>query len=107
MAIGYFIHRGDRTSCGGVILEGEPNMTREGDRVTYGANGETYTISGGQSHFRSDGQRIADTLDSVSGCAYRARRIPSVHAVIYQRPASKTVPRDRVTQGQLNEEIYR
>ena len=99
MAIRYFIYRGDRTSCGGVILEG--------DRVTYGANAETYAISGGQSHFRSHGQRIADTLDSVSGCAYRARLIPSVHTVIYQRPASETIPRDRVTQGQLNEEIYR
>lgn len=27
MAIGYFIHRGDRTSCGGVVLDGEPGMT--------------------------------------------------------------------------------
>lgn len=99
MPIGYFIYRGDRTSCGGEVLEGEPTMStyhiaraREGDRVTCGANGETYAISGGLSYFRSYGQRVAGSLDSVSGCPCRAQLIPSLRTMTYQQPESATVP---------------
>ena len=114
MAIGYFIHRGDRTSCGGVVLDGEPSMTapslgraREGDRVTCGANGETYVISGGLSYFRSHGQRVAGTLDSVSGCPCRAHLIPSVRAMTYQPPASAIVPQPAAKRTRLHEEMQR
>ncbi|MDA8486658.1 PAAR domain-containing protein [Pseudomonas resinovorans] len=95
MAIGHFIHRGDRTTCGGVVLDGELTMAglgnaraREGDRVTCGEDGETYVISGGLSHIRSHGQRVAGTLDSVSSCPCRAQLIPAVRTLTYWKEPS-------------------
>ncbi|MEL7937009.1 PAAR domain-containing protein [Pseudomonas delhiensis] len=82
MAIGYFIRCGDKTSCGGVVLEGDPTfllhgqpMARQGDRVTCGKDGKTYPIIGGVQHFMS-GTFAAGTLDSFSGCPCRAQLIP-------------------------------
>ncbi|MEL7937462.1 PAAR domain-containing protein [Pseudomonas delhiensis] len=82
MAIGYFIRCGDKTSCGGVVLEGDPTfllhgqpMARQGDRVTCGKDGKTYPIIGGVQHFMS-GTFAAGTLDSFSGCPCQAQLIP-------------------------------
>jgi uncharacterized Zn-binding protein involved in type VI secretion len=54
MAIGYFIGLGDKTRCGGKVLEADTSMmmfgfarAREGDRVSCGEDGETYQIIGG------------------------------------------------------------
>ncbi|PWU32013.1 hypothetical protein DK254_04280, partial [Pseudomonas sp. RW407] len=51
MAIGYFIRCGDKTSCGGVVLEADTRVmmfgvarAREGDRVSCGEDGKTYRI---------------------------------------------------------------
>ncbi|KAB0494796.1 PAAR domain-containing protein [Pseudomonas vancouverensis] len=85
MAIGYFIRLGDKTTCGGEVLEADTRITmlgmahaREGDRVSCGINGETYTIEGGVSFFNSNGRLAAGSLDSLSGCPCKAELIPSV-----------------------------
>ena len=57
MSEGFFIGLGDKTSCGGEVLDGDPRINLygllhacEGDRVTCGVNGKTYRIEGGISH---------------------------------------------------------
>jgi uncharacterized Zn-binding protein involved in type VI secretion len=95
MAIGYFIGIGDTTSCGGEVLEGEPGMmfgsmprAYEGHRVSCGANGRTYTITGGIDSFKINGQRAAGTLDSTSTCPCKATFNPSITNGTYQSAAS-------------------
>jgi hypothetical protein len=51
-----------------------------------------YVISGGLSYFRSHGQRVAGTLDSVSGFPCRSHLIPSVRAMTYQPPGERNRP---------------
>lgn len=84
MAIGYYIGPGDKTTCGGTVLGGDPTFSLfglihacEGDLVTCGENDESYRIHGGVSHVISNGKRVAGTLDSFSGCPCRAQLIPS------------------------------
>ena len=84
MTIGNFIGRGDKTSCGGTVLEGEDDFsfygiatTLEGHLVSCGVTGDSYQIMGGISHMTCNGRRIAGTLDSFSGCPCEARLIPS------------------------------
>ena len=57
MSEGFFIGLGDKTSCGGEVLDGDPRINLygllhacEGDRVTCGINGKTYRIVGVISH---------------------------------------------------------
>ncbi|MFO2462152.1 PAAR domain-containing protein [Pseudomonas sp. 15FMM2] len=90
MDTGYFIGRGDKTSCGGEVLEGDNRVSLygllhacEGDRVTCGKDGQAYTILGGISHISSHGRHMAGTLDSFSSCPCRAQLIPSVFTVSY------------------------
>lgn len=85
MSKGYFLRVGDKTTCGGQILTGDPIMTwhgkasaREGDKVTCGKHSGVYQIIGGISHFSSMGKRTAGTLDSYSSCPCRARFIASI-----------------------------
>jgi len=85
MASGYFIGRGDKTSCGGTVLDGDTLLTmfgiihaREGDRVTCGKDSETYRILGGISFITSQGKRVAGSLDSISSCPCRATFYPRV-----------------------------
>ncbi|UFH50529.1 PAAR domain-containing protein [Pseudomonas sp. KNUC1026] len=84
MATGYFIHQGDRTTCGGTVLEGETRFrgygiprAREGDRVTCGKGGHIYSIAGGLRNFMLWGRLAAGSLDSVSTCPCQAQLIPS------------------------------
>ncbi|WP_248915294.1 PAAR domain-containing protein [Pseudomonas moorei] len=84
MAVGYYIGPGDKTTCGGTVLGGDPTFSLfglihacEGDLVTCGENDESYQIHGGVSHVISNGKRVAGTLDSFSGCPCRAQLIPS------------------------------
>ncbi|MBV4454312.1 MULTISPECIES: PAAR domain-containing protein [Pseudomonas] len=90
MIEGYFIGKGDKTSCGGEVLDGDPRVdihgllhAREGDRVTCGKHEGTYQILGGISHFESHGKLVAGTLDSFSSCPCRAKLIPSVYTATY------------------------
>ncbi|SQC93681.1 Pyocin large subunit [Cedecea neteri] len=81
MATGYYLRVGDRTTCGGKILTGDPtviwydaNAAREGDLVSCGKNpGVTYKILGGTDSFMDETQRLAGTLDSISSCPCKAR----------------------------------
>jgi len=92
---GHFIGRGDKTTCGGEVLDGDGRINLrgllhacEGDRVTCGKDGKTYRIIGGISHARSHGRLMAGTLDSHSGCPCRAQLIPSVLTPTYTKVPS-------------------
>ncbi len=99
MREGHFIGWGDKTTCGGEVLEGDNRVimfgvlhAREGDRVSCGKDGKIYNIIGGVSYINSHGRLVAGTLDSISGCPCRAQLIPSIHQATYesQRAASMT-----------------
>ena len=84
MAIGFMIGVGDKTSCGGKVLEGDDlvNMfgilrSREGDQVSCGKDGKIYRIIGGIPYMTSSGKHVAGNLDSISGCPCRATLFPS------------------------------
>ena len=90
MDTGYFIGRGDKTTCGGEVLDGDNRFSFyglfhacEGDRVACGKDGQAYRILGGISHMSSHGRRMAGTLDSFSSCPCRAQLIPSVFTASY------------------------
>ncbi len=113
MTDGYFIGLGDKTTCGGKVLEGDPRVNIyglphacAGDRVSCGKDGKTYRIVGGISHVVSHGRHVAGTLDSFSDCPCRARLIPSVFTATYQnkpsasqasRTATRTAPTSHIT----------
>ncbi|WP_434573179.1 PAAR domain-containing protein [Pseudomonas sp. Z3-6] len=91
MTEGYFIGQGDKTSCGGKVLDGDNRVNmfgllhaREGDRVTCGKDGKTYQIKGGIGHIISHGKHMAGTLDSHSTCPCKAQLIPSVFWATYE-----------------------
>jgi type VI secretion system secreted protein VgrG len=96
MAIGHFIRRHDRTTCGGFVVDAHAGVNmfgvdhcREGDRVTCGVDGNTYRILGGISHIISYGRRVAGTLDSISSCPCRARLKASHFAASYEHRGDK------------------
>ncbi|MFJ4375142.1 PAAR domain-containing protein [Pseudomonas japonica] len=77
---GFFLRQGDKTSCGGLITGSDTQIlmygiahARQGDAVTCGVTGKSYTIQGGVWWITSNGVPVAGTLDSVSGCPCRAR----------------------------------
>ena len=88
MAKGYFIRKGNKTSCGGEVLDTDPRImmfgfahARAGDPVSCGKNDETYKIVGGISSFDSHGRLAAGSLDSNSLTANLAdinQRMPFV-----------------------------
>lgn len=91
MAIGYFIRLGDKTTCGGVVLEADTQVmmfgiahARQGDRVSCGKDGKVYQIQGGVWYIHSHGAPVAGTLDSFSGCPCRAQLVPSLFSATYQ-----------------------
>lgn len=84
MATGYFIRLGDKTSCGGEVIEGDNlvNMfgsahAREGDRVTCGKHPGIFKIMGGVPFIQSNGRLVASSLYSMSSCPCRAMFLPS------------------------------
>jgi hypothetical protein len=92
---GNFICKGDKTSCGGEVLDGDARLrmhglfhAREGDRVSCGKDGKIYHIRGGISNMDSFGKLRAGTLDSVSGCPCRAKLIPTILTASYRKKAS-------------------
>lgn len=85
MAIGYFLRLGDRTTCGGAILSGDPAFTidgvataRMGDAVSCGRHPGQYAVLGGVMDVWDEGRAMAGTLDSVSSCPCRATFINSI-----------------------------
>ncbi len=117
MAEGHFIREGDKTTCGGEVLEADTRImmfgiahAREGDRVSCGKDNKTYVIEGGVSYIESHGRLVAGTLDSFSSCPCKARLIPSLFHATYAsdndaappaaraaaQPAAPTAPRNPV-----------
>ncbi|MCF5082716.1 PAAR domain-containing protein, partial [Pseudomonas lactis] len=103
MSEGHFVGLGDKTTCGGKILDGDARVNmhgvlhaREGDRVTCGKHAGTYQILGGISHIQSHGKRVAGTLDSFSSCPCRARLIPSVYSATYVNQSAPSPMGQRV-----------
>ncbi|WP_435608082.1 PAAR domain-containing protein [Pseudomonas knackmussii] len=91
MAVGYFIRMGDKTTCGGTVLEGDSDCTmhgvpqaRQGDKVSCGKDGKVYQILGGVHYFRSGGIPVAGSLDSYSSCPCQARLVPSLFDDTYR-----------------------
>ena len=98
MSIGYFIGLGDKTECGGEVLEGDYGISwngivhaLEGHKVSCGVDGETYEIVGGVSSFSSSGRRVAGTLDSLSSCPCRAQLLPTISTASYHAVPSPAV----------------
>ncbi|OLS64319.1 PAAR domain-containing protein [Pseudomonas putida] len=94
---GYFIRRGDKTSCGGEVTGSDSLITimgiehaREGDSVTCGVTGLTYQIQGGVSYITSSGLRVAGTLDSVSGCPCKASLYHTWTGSTYEKEGTPT-----------------
>ena len=97
MSLGYFIHVGDKTSCGGTVLGGDQGWladgrarARQGDPVSCGEDGKTYPITGGVSYILLNGQLAAGTLDSVAGCPCGAILIPSIMWAAYANSSRRT-----------------
>ncbi|CRM76701.1 Pyocin large subunit [Pseudomonas sp. 37 R 15] len=97
MSVGYFIGLGDKTTCGGEVLDGDRRINIhgllhacEGDRVTCGKDGQTYKIVGGISFMNSHGRLMAGTLNSYSDCPCKAELIPSVLSAQYGKDSSAT-----------------
>nr|WP_180203512.1 PAAR domain-containing protein [Pseudomonas sp. SbOxS1]NYU03228.1 PAAR domain-containing protein [Pseudomonas sp. SbOxS1] len=91
MTKGYFIRKGDKTSCGGEVLDTDTRImmygfahARAGDPVSCGKNDETYEIVGGISFFDSHGRLAAGSLDSRSSCPCKAGLLPSFTNVSYE-----------------------
>ncbi|MBS0969577.1 PAAR domain-containing protein [Nissabacter archeti] len=96
MAKGYFLVRGDRTNCGGVIAGGAEDHTlfgrpaaRERDEVTCGVYPGKFYIKGGIETDTIHGRRMAGTLDSVSTCPCQARFVPSLLKDTYEKAPSQ------------------
>ncbi|TCQ89570.1 MULTISPECIES: PAAR domain-containing protein [Rahnella] len=95
MTKGYYLVIRDKTTCGGIIAEGEPRHTimgkavaRELDRVTCGKHPGTYSIVG---HIPNDtvfGRKFAGTLHSHSSCPCQACFIPSQTIRTYELQGS-------------------
>ena len=104
MAKGYFIRKGDKTSCGGEVLDGDTRITvfgfahaRAGDPVSCGKDNKTYEIEGGVSFMDSHGRLVAGSLDSASSCPCKATLEPSIFITSYiskvtSAPAARAVP---------------
>lgn len=83
-AKGNYLFRGDKTVCGGRILEGwsdhqffDKDMACEGHKVTCGKHPGYYRICGGLEDDDIHGKRIAGTLHSYSSCPCKSKFVPS------------------------------
>lgn len=86
MAIGHYLFRGDKTVCGGRIIEGctdhqhfDRDMACEGHQVTCGKYAGRFRIVGGLENDDIHGKRIAGTLHSRSSCPCNSRFKPSIY----------------------------
>jgi uncharacterized Zn-binding protein involved in type VI secretion len=102
MLMGYYINQGDKTTCGGQVLDGDPTISwdglshaLEGHRVSCGKDGKVYKICGGDPTFTNMGIKVAGTLDSFSGCPCRAQIIPTILTATYSREVSSPLQASR------------
>lgn len=85
--MGYWIVQGDKTSCGGSVLEGHPKGTKfgpnqnrqavNGSKVSCGKHPGTYSVGGGHPGEIIHGCYAASTLYSRSTCPCKAFFIPT------------------------------
>lgn len=92
MAKGYYLVQGDKTTCGGRIIEGATDHTlsgkavaRERDKATCGQHPGIFMIAGGIRNDAIQGRRMAGTLDSSSSCPCRPRFVPSMMQDTYEK----------------------
>ncbi len=92
MAIGFYLVQGDKTTCGGRIIERATDHTifgkaaaREKDRVLCGKHPGTFLIAGGIVNDTIHGRRMAGTLNSESTCPCKAKFIPSMLQDTYEK----------------------
>ncbi|ELY4601514.1 PAAR domain-containing protein, partial [Cronobacter malonaticus] len=92
MAIGNYLVKGNKTTCGGAIIEGDTThilfgkpVAREWDKVTCGQHPGMYYIAGGISDDVVHGRKMAGTLDSQSTCPCKARFVPSMKKDTYEK----------------------
>lgn len=85
MSIGHWIVRGDKTTCGGSVLEGSDKKffagmptALNGHTVSCGKHPGTFHIVGGHPGDTVHGVPTASTLYSRSSCPCQAHLIPSV-----------------------------
>jgi uncharacterized Zn-binding protein involved in type VI secretion len=85
VAKGHYLVIQDKTTCGGIITEGDLTHTlfgraiaREQDRVACGKHPGTYIIVGHIPGDTVNGRKFAGTLHSFSSCPCKARFIPSM-----------------------------
>ncbi|POD89324.1 PAAR domain-containing protein [Pectobacterium odoriferum] len=97
-AKGNYLFRGDKTVCGGRILEGFPDhqffdkdMACEGHKVTCGKHPGYYRICGGLDTDDIHGKRIAGTLHSYSSCPCKSKFVPSNWDDYYELGGEPTV----------------
>lgn len=119
MATGYFIRVGDKTTCGGTVLSGDPRHTlhglataRNGDTVTCGKDGRVYRIAGGIPNYIIHGVHAAGTLHSRSTCPCNARLIASLPEATYWEEEARggkaaliTVPLAAVPSAKVKEPV--
>ncbi|PEH53275.1 PAAR domain-containing protein [Yersinia kristensenii] len=84
MSVGYWIVKGDKTSCGGIVHEGMAERTFannpvavNGSKVSCGKHPGSYSVGGGHPGEIVHGHYIASTLYSRSTCPCKAFFIPS------------------------------
>lgn len=84
MAIGYWIVKGDKTSCGGLVHEGMPErqfagnpVAVNGSKVSCGKHSGMYSVGGAHPGESVHGHYVASTLYSRSTCPCKAFFIPS------------------------------
>ncbi|MDF9904687.1 UNVERIFIED_ORG: putative Zn-binding protein involved in type VI secretion [Pseudomonas reinekei] len=109
MAKGYFIREGDKTTCGGKVLEADTHImmfgfahARDGDQVSCGKDNKTYVITGGVSYIKSNGRMVAGSLDSFSSCPCKAGLIPSQSTAKYESSRSAEPHTMRTTTAQAS-----
>ncbi|HDR2755049.1 TPA: PAAR domain-containing protein [Enterobacter asburiae] len=90
MGTGYFLVRGDKTTCGGSIIEGCDSHSihgqataRMGDKYICGADKKTYRIAGGIPNYSIHGVQAAGTAHSRGTCACKCYFINSFTDCIY------------------------
>lgn len=113
MAMGYYLVMGDKTTCGGVILEGDPThlimgkpVARELDRVTCGKLPPymQFPISGSIPGDTVNMRNFAGTLHSKSTCPCQSRFIPSMVNDTYEvLPAGGGISRSMGVQEELEQ----
>lgn len=90
MATGYFLVKGNKTTCGGSIISGSADHSihgiataRSGDKYICGVDKKQHTILGGIPDNIINGVPAAGTLHSKGSCACKCEFIPSFMDVTY------------------------